>query len=119
MIAVDAKVWSVRRNTASKESSNFAQHTVYATLILAYCVRVPQNLSVSVMRQVGLSCTHLLGFAPPHFAADEVLAKSVQPQNVVYLARCTKSGHDSIKSVFLGNHTVMYSSYLINRRLLW
>jgi hypothetical protein len=35
---------------------------------------------------------HQLGFASPHFAADEVLAKSVQPQNVVYLARYTKWG---------------------------
>jgi hypothetical protein len=42
------------------------------------------------MRQVELSLAHRLGFASPHFAADEVLAKSAQPQNVAYLERYTK-----------------------------
>jgi hypothetical protein len=37
--------------------------------------------------RVELSLAHRLGFTPPHFAADKVLARSVQPQNVVYLAR--------------------------------
>jgi hypothetical protein len=31
------------------------------------------------MRQVELSLVQRLGFASPHFAADEVLAKGVQP----------------------------------------
>jgi hypothetical protein len=37
--------------------------------------------------QFEFSLAHRLGFASPHFAADEVLAINVQPQNVVYLAR--------------------------------
>jgi hypothetical protein len=47
---------------------------------------------------------HERGFAAPHFAADEVLAKSVQPQNVVYLARCTKSGPKALKAILTNDY---------------
>jgi hypothetical protein len=51
------------------------------------------------MRQVELSQAHRLGFAPPHFASDEVLANRVQPQNVVYLARYVQSEPKASKAI--------------------
>jgi hypothetical protein len=40
----------------------------------------------------------LTGFAAPHFVADEVLAKSAQPQNVAYLERYMQSGPKASKA---------------------
>jgi hypothetical protein len=61
-----------------------------------------------VTTQVELSLAHRLGFASPHFAAYEVLVKSVQPQNVVYLARCVTLGPNSLKSNLMHDYGDMY-----------